>query len=139
MQVKKPVKLSEIKNEKEITKQLIETVIPEKADQAIKPAAGGAVGDSLQNKFNLLTNDQLDNLDKVTIIKDIQNRFADKASDRVSGKFVGEAKQQYSIIEYLRRIKMTNSRKVHIKDIKINATGKIDRITVEEIDESSIK
>lgn len=138
MLAKKPVKIAEIKNEKEITKQLIETVAPEKADQSIKPAAGGAAGDSLQIKFNLLTNDRLDNLEKVTVIKDIQNRFIDKSSDRVSGKFVGDAKPQYSIIEYLRRIKMTNSRKVHIKDLKTAPDGKIERIVVEEIDEATL-
>lgn len=139
MSAKKPVKLSEIKDEKAVTAQLIETVAPEKADKAVKPAAGGAKGDSLQTKFNLLTNDKLDNMEKVTVIKDIQNQFIDKSSDRVSGRFVGEAKAQYSIIEYLRRIKMTNSRKVHIKDIKTNGSGKIERIVVEEIDESSIR
>ncbi|MBK8473709.1 MAG: hypothetical protein IPL33_16990 [Sphingobacteriales bacterium] len=86
-----------------------------------------------------MTNDRLGNMEKITVIKDIQNQFADKSSDRVSGKFVGEAKPKYSIIEYLRRIKMTNSRKVHIKDIKTDGSGKIERIVVEEIDESSIR
>lgn len=139
MLAKKPVKLSEIKNEKVITAKIIETVAPEKADQALKPAAGGMKGDSLQTKFNLLTNDKLGNMEKMTVIKDIQNQFVDKSSDRVTGKFVGEAKSKYSIIEYLRRIKMTNSRKVHIKDIKTNGSGRIEHIMVEEVDESSIR
>ncbi len=140
MQAKKPIKLAEISKEeaKIVTEKLMDVVPPEKADEKIKQAAGGAVGDSLQSKFNLLTNDKLDNMQKVIIVKDIQNNFLDKTTDRVSGRFVGEAKLKYGIVEYLRRIKMTNSRKVHIKDIKVNAEGKIEYIIVEELDESKL-
>ena len=136
MNTKKPIKLSEITNEKAVAKQLVETVAPEKSEQAIKPAAGGEKGDTLQNKFNLLTNDKLDNLEKVTVIKDIQKQFVDKTTERVSGKFVGDAKPKYDIVAYLRRIKMTNSRKIHIKDIRTNNDGKIEQLVVEEIDEA---
>lgn len=121
------------------TDSLIHSTPKEKADIRVKPPeVKDTIAVSLQDQFNLLTNDALDSKEKRNILRHIQDMFTDDTDEsRVKGTFVGQPQPSYSISEYVRRLKMTNSYKVHIKNIRTDPTGKVSFVEVQEIEENS--
>lgn len=131
MDRQKPVQMPNSETAEVVADTLLDLAKPEKGE-ALVAKAKSPLADTLQRKLLMLTNDQLSSMQKMAVIKDLSNQFADKGAESVSGKFVDSGPGKYSITEYLRRIRMTGAFDVHVADVTTNSEGKIEKIVVEE-------
>lgn len=105
----------------------------EAADKKVGKAAGGSVGQNLQNAFNHISNETLDSREKLGIIKGIQKKFLDMREDRVFVTSIEGNNNQYGIGEYLRRLKGYEAIKIRIEKIQLAEDTLVANITVKEV------
>lgn len=105
----------------------------EKEDKKVGKAAGGSVGQRLQNAFNHISNDGLNSREKRGIIKGIQKKFLDMREDRVFVTSIEGNNNEYGIGEYLRRLKGYEVIKVRIEKLQLAQDTLVANITVKEV------